>query len=180
LPELDGLFIGGGFPEALAARLAGNVALRHALRERIDAGLPVYAECGGLMYLARSITWRGERHEMVGAIPADVTMRDRAVGRGYVTLQETGDFPWPGGPLAMVRGHEFHHSSLENAAPGLRYAYRVLRGHGIDGSRDGLVHKNLLASYTHLRDAGGNHWTRRFVAHVQACRDRAAGRTAKC
>lgn len=70
LPELDGLFIGGGFPEALAARLAGNVALRHALRERIDAGLPVYAECGGLMYLARSITWRGERHEMVGAIPA--------------------------------------------------------------------------------------------------------------
>jgi len=168
LPELDGLFIGGGFPEALAARLAGNVALRHALRERIDAGLPVYAECGGLMYLARSITWHGERHEMVGAIPADVTMRDRAVGRGYVTLQETGDFPWPGGPLAMVRGHEFHHSSLENAAPGLRYAYRVLRGHGIDGARDGIVHRNVLASYAHLRSVGGNRWPERFVEFVRS------------
>lgn len=166
-PEVDGLFIGGGFPEALAARLAANRALRAALRERIVAGLPVYAECGGLMYLARSIRWRGERHEMVGAIPADVVMHDRAVGRGYVTLQETDAFPWPGGPLAAVRGHEFHHSGLENAAPGLRYAYRVVRGHGIDGSRDGIVHRNVLASYAHLRGVGGNRWPQRFARFVR-------------
>ncbi len=166
LPEVDGLFIGGGFPEALAARLAANAPLRRALRERIEAGLPVYAECGGLMYLARSISWRGERHEMVGAIPADVVMRDRAVGRGYVALQETDAFPWPGGPVDSVRGHEFHHSALENAAPDLRYAYRVKRGHGIDGTRDGIVHRNVLASYAHLRSVGGNRWPQRFVEFV--------------
>lgn len=174
LPEIDGLIIGGGFPEALAARLAANAPLRRALRERIEAGLPVYAECGGLMYLARSITWRGERHEMVGAIPADVVMRDRAVGRGYVALQETDAFPWPGGPVDSVRGHEFHHSALENVAPGLRYAYRVKRGHGIDGTRDGIVHRNVLASYAHLRSVGGNRWPQRFVEFargvVRPCR----------
>ena len=166
-PEVDGLFIGGGFPEALAARLAANQALRCALRERIEAGLPVYAECGGLMYLARSIRWHGERHEMVGAIPADVVMHDRAVGRGYVRLQETDAFPWPGGPIDTVRGHEFHHSGLENVAPELRYAYRVVRGHGIDGSRDGIVHRNVLASYAHLRSVGGNRWPQRFVQFVR-------------
>jgi cobyrinic acid a,c-diamide synthase len=171
-PDVDGLFIGGGFPEALAARLSANVALRRALCERIDAGLPVYAECGGLMYLARSISWRGERHEMVGAIPADVVMRDRAVGRGYVTLQETDDFPWPGDTHATVRAHEFHHSTLENVAPGLRYAYRVLRGHGIDGAGDGIVHRRVLASYAHLRSVGGNRWPARFVAFVRDCRAR--------
>ncbi|MCD6734975.1 MAG: cobyrinate a,c-diamide synthase [Burkholderiaceae bacterium] len=166
-PEVDGLFIGGGFPEALAARLAANQAMRSALRERIEAGLPVYAECGGLMYLARSIRWHGERHDMVGAIPADVVMHDRAVGRGYVRLQETDAFPWPGGPIDTVRGHEFHHSGLENVAPGLRYAYRVVRGHGIDGSRDGIVHRNVLASYAHLRSVGGNRWPQRFVQFVR-------------
>ncbi len=168
LPEVDGLFIGGGFPEMLAARLAANGALRDAMRKRIAAGLPVYAECGGLMYLARSISWRGVRHEMVGAIPADARMCDRAVGRGYVRLQETEAFPWPGGSGGLVHGHEFHHSTLENAAPGLRYAYQVQRGHGIDGARDGIVHRNVLASYAHLRSVGGNRWPQRFVGFVRS------------
>lgn len=168
LPEVDGLFIGGGFPEVLAARLTANRALRRALRERIEAGLPVYAECGGLMYLARSIRWRGQCHEMVGALPADVVMRDRAVGRGYVTLEETDAFPWPDGPMPLVRGHEFHHSALENPAPGLRYAYRVVRGHGVDGAHDGIVHRNVLASYAHLRSVGANHWPQRFARFVRS------------
>lgn len=167
LPELHGLFIGGGFPEALAARLAANASLRHALRARIEAGLPVYAECGGLMYLARSITWNGVRHEMVGALPADVVMHDRAVGRGYVTLEETSAFPWPGTAPARVHAHEFHHSRLVDGDPGLRYAYRVLRGYGIDGKRDGIVHRNVLASYAHLRSVGGNQWPARFVEFVR-------------
>jgi cobyrinic acid a,c-diamide synthase len=182
LPDVDGLFIGGGFPEARMAELEANAPLREAVASFIAVGGPAYAECGGLMYLARSIAWQGKVCRMVGVIPADVVMCERPQGRGYVRLRETGEGPWPSledGP-AEIAAHEFHYSRLENVAPGQRYAYHVLRGHGIDGSRDGLVHKNLLASYTHLRDAGGNHWTRRFVAHVQACRDRAAGRTAKC
>jgi cobyrinic acid a,c-diamide synthase len=182
LPEVDGLIIGGGFPEARMAELEANAPMREAVAGFIEDGGPAYAECGGLMYLARSLAWHGKVCRMAGVIPADVVMCDRPQGRGYVRLSETGDSPWPvleAGP-AEIAAHEFHYSRLENVAPGLRYAYRVLRGHGIDGSRDGIVHKNLLASYTHLRDAGGNHWTRRFVAHVQACRGRAAGRTAKC
>jgi len=182
LPEVDGLFIGGGFPESRMEELEANAAMREAVAAFVEAGGPAYAECGGLMYLARSLAWHGKVCRMAGVIPADVVMCERPQGRGYVRLGETADSPWPapGGADAEIAAHEFHYSRLENVAPGLRYAYRVLRGHGIDGSRDGIVHKNLLASYTHLRDAGGNHWTRRFVAHVRACRDRAAGRTAKC
>ena len=71
LPVIDGLFIGGGFPEACMAELEANVALRAALRRAIECGLPTYAECGGLMYLSRSISWQGRTARMVGAIPGD-------------------------------------------------------------------------------------------------------------
>ncbi|UCG97647.1 MAG: cobyrinate a,c-diamide synthase [Burkholderiales bacterium] len=163
LPPIDALVIGGGFPEMLAAALAANAPLREQLRDAIDGGLPTYAECGGLMYLARSISVGGERLPMVGALPADVVMQPRPVGRGYVHLQETEDSPWPGRFEGTIRAHEFHHSRLVDIAPGLRYAYRVSRGHGIDGARDGIVHRNVLASYAHLRCAGGHNWAARFV-----------------
>jgi cobyrinic acid a,c-diamide synthase len=179
LPDVDALFIGGGFPEAKAARLAANGGLRADIRTRIHAGLPVYAECGGLMYLARSIEWRGERHPMVGALPADVVMNAKPVGRGYVELACTADFPWSGiRSGSTLRAHEFHYSRLANVAPDLRYAYRVLRGHGIDGVRDGIVHRNVLASYTHLRSVGGDDWPRWFVAFVRA--QRATSRAPRC
>jgi len=170
LPEVDALFIGGGFPECFAAELEANAGLRTEIRDRIGAGLPVYAECGGLMYLARSLSWRGRSHAMVGAIPADVVMRDRPTGRGYVVLGQTAAHPWHVGAGNELRAHEFHYSTLENADPALAYAYRVKRGHGIDGERDGIVLKNVLASYTHLRAAGGCDWPGRFVAFARQCR----------
>ena len=179
LPELDGLFIGGGFPEACMAELEANAAMRSAIRQAIETGLPTYAECGGLMYLSRSISWQGRSAAMVGVIPGDAVMRPRPVGRGYVQLQATAAMPWPrleGQHQAevepLVHGHEFHHSSLECLSPGLSYAWRVRRGHGIDGANDGLTLHNLLASYSHLRDATGAAWVRRFVAHVRRHRDR--------
>ncbi len=165
LPAVDALFIGGGFPETLAESLEANASLRGEIRGAIERGMPVYAECGGLMYLARSITYRGRTHRMVGAVPADAVMREAPVGKGYVTLVETASHPWGAG--AQVRAHEFHYSSLENVDPSVGYAYRVVRGHGIDGARDGLVHRNVLASYAHLRSVGGNDWAARFVAHVR-------------
>ncbi len=167
LPALDGLFIGGGFPEVHMEALQANASLRHALRDAIVAGLPVYAECGGLMVLARSVQWQGRMATMVGAIPADVVMHERPVGRGYVHLQETEDFPWAGGAGATLRAHEFHHSSLENVDPRVRYAYRVTRGHGIDGRHDGIVWGNVLASYAHRHSAGADGWAPRFVAFVR-------------
>ena len=177
LPALDGLFIGGGFPEAFLLQLQANASLRMAIRAAIADGLPVYAECGGLMYLARSIRWNGRVAQMVGAIPADVVMRERPVGRGYVRLAETADHPWPLASMAaplqpQILGHEFHHSELVDADPGLRYAYAVQRGHGVDGERDGVIVNNLLASYSHLRGSGGNDWPRRFVAFVRQVAER--------
>ena len=167
LPEVDALFIGGGFPEVFMEQLEANASLRHDIRQAIENGLPAYAECGGLMYLARSISWRGKRCEMAGVIPGDVVMHDRPMGRGYVLLRETGKNPWPLPGSAEVRAHEFHYSSLENLAPGTIYAYEVIRGNGVDGQHDGIVHKNLLACYAHLRDLEDNHWTRRFVQFVR-------------
>ncbi len=172
LPDADALFIGGGFPESFSGELAANRGLRAEIRAAIEAGLPTYAECGGLMYLARSLTWKGATHEMVGVIPGDVVMHPKPVGRGYVRLQETPAFPWPSraGAASEVRAHEFHYSSLENLPDGLTYAYEVKRGHGIDGRHDGLVYKNLLASYTHLRGTEGHDWPARFVAWARRCR----------
>ena len=174
-PALDGVFIGGGFPELFMAELEANASLRSSLQRAIVEGLPVYAECGGLMYLARSITWKGHRAQMVGAIPGDVVMHARPVGRGYVRVEETAEFPWQNADHEpMIRhGHEFHHSSLENLDPSVSFAYRVQRGHGIDGLQDGVMVHNVLASYLHLRHTGGNDWPKRFVAHLRRIRDEA-------
>jgi len=178
LPAIDALFIGGGFPETQMDGLAANGGLRRAIRAAIEAGMPTYAECGGLMYLARSIQWNERRADMVGVIPADIVMHARPIGRGYVRLRETGKGPWPhthGSDQPEIRAHEFHYSSVENLPQGTRFAYEVLRGHGIDGRHDGIVYKNLLASYAHLRDVANNRWAARFVRFVQDCRRRAAG-----
>ncbi len=183
LPRVDGLFIGGGFPETHMDALAANVSLRGELREAIEAGMPAYAECGGLMYLARGIEWRGRVAPMAGAVAADIVMHARPVGRGYVNLRETGHGLWgawgprprpEAGEAPLIHAHEFHYSSVENLPPDTRFAYRVERGHGIDGRHDGIVHRNLLASYAHLRDVAGDRWTRRFVEFVRRCKSRRA------
>jgi len=166
LPDVDALFIGGGFPETHMEALAANAELRAEVRSAIESGMPAYAECGGLMYLARSISWNGRRAEMAGVLPADIGMHARPVGRGYVHLRETGNGLWPA-QAGLIRAHEFHYSSVENLAPGLAFAYAVERGHGIDGRRDGIVYKNLLASYAHLRDVAGHRWAARFVKFAE-------------
>ena len=169
LPECDGLFIGGGFPESFLDDLEANATLRDDIRAAIEAGLPGYAECGGLMYLARSITWRGVTRCMVGAIPGDILMHDKPVGRGYVRLVAGAEHPWLAGPTTLA-AHEFHYSSIEGLAPETRFAYRMARGHGIDGVNDGIIHRRLLASYSHLRSTAGCDWVTRFVGHVRKCK----------
>ncbi len=172
LPEADGLFIGGGFPETRMQELEANASMRASVRDAIESGLPAYAECGGLMYLARGITWGERRCAMSGVLPGEVVMHARPQGRGLVRLQETGAGPWPltdaSGNGLEFGAHEFHYSALEPLGGQPVYAYRVLRGHGIDGEHDGIVHRNLLASYTHLRSTAQNPWAARFVQFVRA------------
>jgi cobyrinic acid a,c-diamide synthase len=172
-PHIDGLFIGGGFPELFLPQLQANAALRAQIADAIEANLPVYAECGGLMYLARSISWQGQTGRMVGAIPADVVMHKKPVGRGYVTLQAGAAMPWPGLQGREVRAHEFHYSAVEGLPADQRYAWNVKRGYGIDGQVDGYVHRNVLAGYAHLRSLGPEGWAPAFVDFVRRCRDAA-------
>jgi len=169
LPSVDGLFIGGGFPEVCMEALEANAAMRQAVRDYVEAGRPMYAECGGLMYLARSLSWQGRVCGMVGVIPADVVMYERPQGRGYVRLRETAACPWGGSRESgrEIAAHEFHYSRLENLSPGQTFAFEMVRGAGIDGTHDGIVYKNLLAGYAHLRDVAGHHWTERFLDHVR-------------
>ena len=162
LPEVDGLYIGGGFPEFFLKELEGNDALRKDIAGAVENGLPVYAECAGLMYLCRSIRWQDRSYEMVRIIPADVELSQRPEGHGYViakVIKENCLFPVG----LTVRGHEFHHSKVLHLN-GSRFAYKIMRGHGINGKEDGILYKNLFASYLHLHALGTPEWAEGFVA----------------
>ncbi|MDQ1315712.1 MAG: cobyrinic acid a,c-diamide synthase, partial [Pseudomonadota bacterium] len=166
LPDLDGLIIGGGFPEMFMTELEANASLRTQIGRAIEAGLPTYAECGGLMYLSNSLSWKGQTRQMVGVVPGDTVMHERPVGRGYTRLQPTGDDRWQ--ENASIPAHEFHYSSLENLPADSIYAYQVKRGHGIDGQHDGYQLHNLLASYMHRRGTGAQGWIAPFLKQVCA------------
>lgn len=173
LPEIDALFIGGGFPETRIEALSANLTMRDMIKQLLQDGLPCYAECGGLMYLSRKLSWSDQQGDMVGFIPADCVMHDKPQGRGYIQLEETPTHPWheyPPQPSPVISAHEFHYSSLENLAPDVKFAYRVKRGSGITGEFDGIIINNTLACYAHLRDTASNHWAQRFVQFVQHCK----------
>ena len=179
--DLDGLFIGGGFPETQMQALADNSSMRYHLKKAIEAGLPTYAECGGLMYLSQSLHWNGQSAPMVGIIPADAKMYPKPQGRGYVELEETSDMLWcdinsakdkQGAVKNRIKAHEFHYSRLESMDMNSlskkgKFAYKVHRGEGITGEYDGWVYKNLLATYAHMRDTENFHWTKRFVDFIR-------------
>ncbi len=166
LPPVDGLFIGGGFPETCAGELSANTALRSRIRQAIADGLPTYAECGGLMYLCRSISWQGKEHEMVGAINATAVMNPRPQGRGYARFATNPGHPW--NMHAEFPAHEFHYAGLEGLSPDTRFAHKILRGHGVDGHNDAIVSNNLLAGFCHLRNSAASPWVSHFVEFVRS------------
>jgi len=173
LPEVDALFIGGGFPESWMQELEANSSLRQQIKDAIESGLPVYAECGGLMYLSKSIKWNNKESQMVGAIPADITMNDKPLGRGYVSLLQTNDALWEkANNQSDIFAHEFHYSGFDDLADleshsDIKFAYEMKRGCGITGQHDGLIYKNLLANYAHLRDTSRYHWVSDFVEFIR-------------
>ena len=179
--NLDGLFIGGGFPETQMKALESNISMRESIYSAIESGLPTYAECGGLMYLSESIKWKNECADMVGIIPAVAQMNQKPQGRGYVRLEETHDMPWKHESkirsTGVIKAHEFHYSSLindndksdtDNLLEKGKFAYRVKRGVGITGEYDGWVYKNLVATYSHIRHTDSYPWANRFIAFVRS------------
>ncbi len=170
--DLDALYIGGGFPETQAARLTANQTFLANLRERAESGLPIYGECGGLMLLSRGIAWRGAFSPMAGVLPFAVEVCVQPQGHGYAELFVDRENPFFG-PGVTLTGHEFHYSRIvaDNELPATACAVR--RGTGSYGGRDGIVQKNVWASYTHLHAASSPEWASGLV---RAARRYAASR----
>ncbi|MBA4357267.1 MAG: cobyrinic acid a,c-diamide synthase [Desulfovibrio sp.] len=172
-PEIHGLYLGGGFPETQAAALSANVAVRTRVRALAQAGLPIYAECGGFMYLCESLALDAGEHALAGVFPLGTRLCPRPQGLGYVEAQVEAENPFH--PLgALLSGHEFHYSAcMEPSDPtqALATALRMLRGRGMLKGRDGLVRGNTFAAYTHIHALGTPHWAPAFVRAAAAFRD---------
>ncbi len=170
-PDVDGLYFGGGYPELHGKRLADNAGCRKAVRRFVlDLGRPVYAECGGLMYLAQSLEdAEGGVHEMVDVLPARVTMRPPRMSLGYVGVTLTAPTPL-GRAGAVARGQEFHFSTLSPVPASVPRAYSVMAPGGVARAEGYLVGRALL-SYVHLHFASNPALARGFVdACVEARR----------
>lgn len=169
LPDVDALFIGGGFPEMQLDELQKNITLRAQIRRFVEAGNPVYAECGGLMYLCGDITFKGDTADMVGVIDASVEMTDKPIGRGYAKIKARSEHIW-GANLnqnQQVCCHEFHYSTLKGPASDAKMAYEVERGFGVNGRTDGIMVNNMLATYCHQRHTENNPWVTQFINFIQ-------------
>ena len=169
-PDVDGLYFGGGYPELDAQQLADNARCRQSVRRfALDPGRPVYAECGGLMYLAESLEDAdGRVHEMVGLLPARVTMRPPRMSLGYVGVTLTA--PTPLGPAGTVaRGQEFHFSTLSPVPASVPRAYGVTAPGGATRAEGYVVGRSLM-SYVHLHFASNPALARGFVDACAATR----------
>ena len=158
LPDIDALYIGGGFPETHSIALAENAGFRESLYHAIQNGLPVYAECGGLMYLGKSIVLGDRAYPMVGALPITFGMERKPCAHGYTIVEVEGENPFYS-PKSVFKGHEFHYSRvLEVRMENISMAFNVKRGKGIVDNKDGMCYKNVLAAYTHLHAIGTPEW----------------------
>jgi cobyrinic acid a,c-diamide synthase len=162
LPAVDGLYIGGGFPETHLERLAGNTELMRSVQKAIDDGLPVYAECGGLMYLARSLRFKDSRISLAGVFPLDLVMHQKPIGHGYVEGTVTGATPYFAAGTHL-RGHEFHYSGPAAASSKVSTCLDLSIGRGLGNRRDGLIYKNCLACYIHIHARGMTDWAPAFT-----------------
>jgi len=163
LPELDGLYIGGGFPETSAKDLAANDSFRKAVKDAAEEGLPIYAECGGLIYLGRSIVIGEEEYPLTDIFPIRFGMSTRPQAHGYSIFRVESDNPfYPAG--LQVKGHEFRYSTILDWQGNINdLVLKMERGKGFMEGRDGLVKKNVFALYTHVHADGTPQWAEGFV-----------------
>jgi cobyrinic acid a,c-diamide synthase len=171
---LHALYIGGGFPETHAAALSGNHRFLRSLQDAARRGLPVYAECGGLMLLSKAIRWQGRRFEMAAVLPFEVEVLAKPQGHGYTELTVDGANPFFPRGMA-IKGHEFHYSRILLNGETPRTACAVGRGTGCFGGRDGVVAGNVFAGYTHLHALATPEWVhgmisaaRRYAGRMQS------------
>ena len=168
LPELDGLYIGGGFPETGARRLADNSAFRQSVKHAAQSGLPIYAECGGLIYLGESIQLAGEVYPLAGVFPVRFGLHKKPQAHGYTELTARAINPFFS-VGENFKGHEFRYSTvLAWQGNPSDLIFDMQRGVGFMDGRDGLVYKNVLALYTHIHALSTPQWAGRLVARAFA------------
>jgi len=172
LPRIDGLYIGGGFPETHARQLSENRTYAQQINELVESGLPIYAECGGLMYLGRELVLSEGTFPMTGVLPVVFGFSKKPQGHGYTIVQVDRDNPYfESGTL--LKGHEFHYSTVEKIeADKDDLVFAMQRGNGIHKGRDGLCRKNVLATYTHIHALGTPQWAPALVAQARRYRDK--------
>lgn len=171
IPEVDGIIIGGGYPEIYAKELADNETMRQSILEASKKGMPIYAECGGLMYLTQSLECEdGKCYDMVGAVGGKASMKHiRTIGYVMGCIEKDTPIGLEG---TMFKGHEFHHSVIVDIPEDTRFAYRMDRGIGIKDGLDGIIAGNTLASYTHLHAASYLPFAKKFVEACMTYKDR--------
>lgn len=162
LPDVHGLYLGGGFPESFFRELGDNRSFMRELRDRAASGMPFYAECGGLIYLSRSGSFGGRAFSLAGVLPFDIGFQARPAGHGYLDLRSVANSPWFDKGI-NVRAHEFHYSFPVAGSGECSYQFEVIRGKGVTGKRDGVLSQNIMASYAHLHAAGNPGWAKRFT-----------------
>ena len=160
LPQLHALYIGGGFPETHAAQLSENKSFSRQLKTMVEDGFPIYAECGGLMYLGEELILEDRSYAMTGILPLVFDFYKRPQGHGYTIVKVEGENPYfPVG--AEIKGHEFHYSRVRNwSGKKSDLVFQMQRGAGIHEDRDGILYKNVLATYTHIHALGNPGWAR--------------------
>jgi cobyrinic acid a,c-diamide synthase len=170
LPDLDGLYIGGGFPETSARELAANTSFRQSIKKAAEQGLPIYAECGGLIYLGSSILLDGEEFPLVDIFPIQFEMSAKPQAHGYTIFQvEKENAFYSSG--AQIKGHEFRYSKIRNwQGSADQLVLKMVRGKGFIDGRDGLTYKNVLALYTHVHAEGTPEWAGNFVQRCRAAK----------
>jgi cobyrinic acid a,c-diamide synthase len=167
LPEVDALYIGGGFPETHAEQLVRNRSMMNSVKREAMDGLPIYAECGGLIYLARSLRCKDVVYPMTGLFPVDLSMHAKPVGHGYTSVRVDAPNPFYAVGTS-IRGHEFHYSGPTDRLQQLESCMSVESGVGVGNRRDGLVHANTLACYTHVHADGMESWASAMVSRAAA------------
>ena len=159
LPDIDALYIGGGFPETNAIALAKNTAFKRSLRNAVEGGLPVYAECGGLMYLGKALLLENKTYPMSGIFPLTFCLEKKPQAHGYTVVEISAENPFYT-QGTVLKGHEFHYSRVidREMKDGTHFSFLMKRGQGIIDKMDGLCYKNVLATYTHLHALGSPEW----------------------
>ena len=147
IPKCDLIYIGGGFPEVLGQSLERNTTMRNLIKKHAEEGMPIYAECGGLMYLTKSISFGKKKYKMVGLFDAETQMTKKMT-LNYTEGRITSNCLISG--PAKFRAHEFHYSKISNLARDAKLVYDLKIGEGISGKKDALSEYNTLASYCHL------------------------------